>query len=200
MTTAVYKPIRGERPLDDFPDGTLAYREVAAYAVSEAAGWGIVPPTVLRAGPFGLGMLQQWIDVDETVDVIGMVVGDDPRLRPMAVFDAAVNNTDRKAGHILPVPGGHLYGVDHGVCFSAGAEAPDGPVGLARRAARPRRRSRCSRGCGPAWTPSCRPSWSAPPPGRDRRDPPPDRAAAVDRPLPAPRPAPAGHPVAARLS
>ena len=118
VTTAVYKPIRGERPLDDFPDGTLAYREVAAYAVSEAAGWAIVPPTVLRAGPFGLGMFQEWIDVDETVDVIGMVLGDDPRLRSMAVFDAAVNNTDRKAGHILPVPGGHLYGVDHGVCFS----------------------------------------------------------------------------------
>jgi hypothetical protein len=118
VTTAVYKPIRGERPLDDFPDGTLAYREVATYAVSEASGWGIVPPTVLRAGPFGSGMLQEWIDVDESVDVIGMVVGDDPALRSMAVFDAAVNNTDRKAGHILPVPGGHLYGVDHGVCFS----------------------------------------------------------------------------------
>jgi len=116
--TAVYKPIRGERPLDDFPDGTLAYREVAAYAVSEAAGFVIAPPTVLREGPFGQGMLQLWIDADETVDVIAMVVGDDPALRPMAIFDAAVNNTDRKAGHILPVPGGHIYGVDHGVCFS----------------------------------------------------------------------------------
>ena len=119
VTTAVYKPIRGERPLDDFPDGTLAFREVAAYAVSEASGWGIVPPTILREGPFGPGMLQEWIDVDESVDVIAMVVGDDPALRPMAVFDAVVNNTDRKAGHILPVPGGHLFGVDHGVCFSA---------------------------------------------------------------------------------
>jgi hypothetical protein len=118
VATAVYKPIRGERPLDDFPDGTLGFREVAAYAVSEASGWGIVPPTVLRDGPFGPGMLQEWIDVDETVDVIGMVVSDDPALRPMAVFDAVVNNTDRKAGHILPVPGGHLYGVDHGVCFA----------------------------------------------------------------------------------
>ena len=64
MAAAVYKPIRGERPLDDFPDGTLAYREVAAYVVSEAIGWSIVPPTVLRDGPFGRGMVQLWIDAD----------------------------------------------------------------------------------------------------------------------------------------
>jgi hypothetical protein len=115
---AVYKPIRGERPLDDFPDGTLARREVAAYAVSEATGWGIVPPTVLRDGPFGPGMVQQWVEVDPLVDVIGLVVDADPRLRPVAVFDAIVNNTDRKGGHLLPVPGGHIHGVDHGVCFS----------------------------------------------------------------------------------
>jgi len=97
---AVYKPTAGERPLDDFPDGTLSRREVAAYLVSEATGWGIVPPTVLREGPFGEGALQAWIDVDEGVDVVGMVLGDDPRLRRIAVFDAAVNNTDRKAGHL----------------------------------------------------------------------------------------------------
>jgi hypothetical protein len=118
VVEAVYKPVRGERPLDDFPDRTLARREVAAHLVSEASGWGIVPPTVLRDGPFGEGMLQLWIDADEDADVVAMVVEDDPRLRPIALFDAVVNNTDRKGGHLLPVPGGHVFGVDHGVCFS----------------------------------------------------------------------------------
>jgi uncharacterized repeat protein (TIGR03843 family) len=118
VVDAVYKPIRGERPLDDFPDGTLAYREVAAYLVSEATGWSIVPPTVLRDGPFGEGMVQLWIDVDPAADVIAMVVESDPRLRRMAIFDAIVNNTDRKGGHLLPVAGGHVFGVDQGVCFS----------------------------------------------------------------------------------
>jgi uncharacterized repeat protein (TIGR03843 family) len=115
---AVYKPVRGERPLDDFPDGTLARREVAAHLVSEVTGWGIVPPTVLRDGPFGEGMVQLWIDADEAQDVVAMVVEDDPRLRRVAIFDAIVNNTDRKGGHLLPVAGGHVFGVDHGVCFS----------------------------------------------------------------------------------
>jgi hypothetical protein len=118
VVNAIYKPIAGERPLDDFPDETLGRREVAAFLVSEAIGWSIVPPTVLRDGPFGDGSVQLWIDIDETVDVVGMVVGDDPKLRRIAVFDAAVNNTDRKGGHLLPVTGGHVYGVDHGVCFS----------------------------------------------------------------------------------
>jgi len=116
---AIYKPILGERPLGDFPDGTLAHREVAAYLVSEALGWAIVPPTLLRDGPFGEGMVQVVVDADETVDVVAMVLGDDPRLRRMATFDAIVNNTDRKGGHILPVDGGRIIrGVDHGVCFS----------------------------------------------------------------------------------
>ena len=116
---AIYKPRAGERPLDDFPDGTLGYREVAAYLVSEATGWAIVPPTVLRDGPFGEGMLQAYIEPDPMVDVIAWINDDDARLRRMAAFDAAVNNTDRKGGHILPVDGGrHVYGVDHGVCFS----------------------------------------------------------------------------------
>jgi uncharacterized repeat protein (TIGR03843 family) len=118
VVEAIYKPVRGERPLDDFPDGTLARREVAAWHVSEATGWGIVPPTVLRDGPFGEGMVQLWIDVDDAVDMIAMVVEDDPCLRRVALFDAIVNNTDRKGGHLLPVPGGHVFGVDHGVCFS----------------------------------------------------------------------------------
>ena len=116
---AIYKPILGERPLDDFPDGTLAHREVAAWHVSEATGWGIVPPTILRDGPFGEGMVQAFVEVDPEVDVVALVVGDDPRLRRMAVLDAVMNNTDRKGGHILPVDGGrHCYGVDHGVTFS----------------------------------------------------------------------------------
>ena len=115
---AIHKPRIGERPLDDFPDGTLSRREVAAYLVSEASGWDVVPPTVLRDGPFGEGMLQQWIDVDPEADVIEMVNGDDARLRRVATFDAVVNNTDRKAGHLLPIVGGHLHAVDHGVTFS----------------------------------------------------------------------------------
>jgi uncharacterized repeat protein (TIGR03843 family) len=119
VATCVYKPILGERPLDDFPDGTLAHREVAAHLVSEATGWGIVPPTILREGPFGDGMVQLWIDTDDDVDPWDLVQRSDRALRPMAVFDAVVNNADRKVGHILPVEGGHLFGVDHGICFSS---------------------------------------------------------------------------------
>jgi hypothetical protein len=117
---AIFKPTLGERPLDDFPDGTLSHREMAAWHVSEASGWGVVPPTVLRDGPFGEGMVQAYVEADPAVDIVSWVLEADPRLRRMAVLDAAMNNTDRKGGHILPVDGGrHLYGVDHGVCFSA---------------------------------------------------------------------------------
>ncbi len=150
----VYKPVSGEQPLWDFPDGTLAAREAAAYEVSAAAGWNLVPPTVLRAeGPFGAGMCQAWMDqgsgelgagrVDvvpaasaaegwlpilEAVDGDGspvlLVHADDPGLRRLAVFDAVVNNADRKGGHVLT--GDHavapsaadVVGVDHGVCFN----------------------------------------------------------------------------------
>lgn len=115
---AVWKPTAGERPLFDFPIGTLTRREVAAFLVSEALGWGIVPPTILRDGPAGEGMLQAWIETDPAADVIEMVNGDDPRLRRVVVLDAVLNNTDRKAGHLLPVEGGHLFAVDHGVTFS----------------------------------------------------------------------------------
>jgi uncharacterized repeat protein (TIGR03843 family) len=114
----IHKPVAGERPLFDFPDGTLARREEAAFLTSQATGWGIVPPTVLRQGPLGEGMLQLWIRTDPEVDPVELVTSADARLRRVAVFDAAVNNTDRKAGHLLPVPGGHIYGVDHGVTFS----------------------------------------------------------------------------------
>jgi len=114
----VYKPVAGERPLWDFPDGTLAGREVATYLVSEATGWGLVPPTVLRDGPFGRGMCQLWVDVDESVDLVALARGDHPDLRRMAVLDAVVNNADRKGGHLLPRSDGRVQGVDHGVCFS----------------------------------------------------------------------------------
>jgi hypothetical protein len=116
----VYKPVAGERPLWDFPDGTLAEREVAAHAVSAAAGWDIVPPTVYREGPAGPGMVQLWMQVDETVDIARFMRRRDlERLREISVFDAVINNADRKGGHLLPMPSGRVYGVDHGVTFSA---------------------------------------------------------------------------------
>lgn len=118
VAPCVYKPVRGERPLWDFPDGTLAAREVAAYVVSAATPWAIVPPTVLRDGPFGEGMVQLWAHPDETADAVAMVVEGDRRLRPIALFDAVVNNADRKVGHLLPMPDGHVHGVDHGICFN----------------------------------------------------------------------------------
>ncbi|MEV0679290.1 SCO1664 family protein [Actinosynnema sp. NPDC050436] len=141
----VYKPVRGERPLWDFPDGTLAGREVAAYLVSEAAGFGLVPPTVLRPGPFGPGMVQLWVETredDDLVDIVPvdrvppgwrsvlrahdrfgdpavLVHADHPQVRLMAAFDAVVNNADRKGGHVLHATGGGVYGVDHGICLHA---------------------------------------------------------------------------------
>ncbi len=118
QAACVYKPVAGERPLWDFPAGSLAGREVAAYQVSRAAGWDVAPPTVFRDGPYGPGMCQLWIDADETVDLLALARRTDHGgLREMAVFDAVINNADRKIGHLLPAPGGHLYGCDHGVCF-----------------------------------------------------------------------------------
>jgi len=114
----VYKPTRGERPLDDFPSGTLAARERAAFVLSEASGWEVVPPTVLRDGPFGPGMVQLWRDVDGGVDVVDLVNQADSRLRRIALFDAMANNADRKVGHLLPLPSGLIQGVDHGICFA----------------------------------------------------------------------------------
>ncbi len=114
----VYKPVRGERPLWDFPDGTLAGREVAAYLVSHCTGWDLVPPTVMREGPFGPGMCQLWVDVDQSVDLSQLARSDHPDLRRMAVLDAVINNADRKGGHLLPREDGRVQGVDHGICFS----------------------------------------------------------------------------------
>ncbi|MEW2343573.1 SCO1664 family protein [Streptomyces griseoaurantiacus] len=141
----VYKPVAGERPLWDFPDGTLAEREVAAYEVSEATGWALVPPTVLREGPYGRGMCQLWIEVLPESELLALVDAEEPepgwkaiglaeveegrtallvhaddmRLRRLAVLDAVINNADRKGGHLLPTDGERLYGIDHGVTFNA---------------------------------------------------------------------------------
>jgi len=144
VAECVYKPVAGERPLWDFPDGTLASREVAAHAVSEALGWNVVPLTVLRDGPAGPGMVQLWCEPDASVrpvDIVrrrnvppgylhvldahdgddrpvSLVHEDSEPLHRMAVFDVLVNNADRKGGHVLAMPDGHRYGVDHGVCFN----------------------------------------------------------------------------------
>ncbi len=114
----MYKPVRGERPLWDFPDGTLAGRELAAYLVSEATGWDLVPPTVLRDGPFGPGMCQLWVEVDDSVDLVALSRSRHDDLRRMAVLDSVINNADRKGGHLLPRPDGRVQGVDHGICFA----------------------------------------------------------------------------------
>ncbi|MFE7584991.1 SCO1664 family protein [Streptomyces gardneri] len=142
-TACVYKPVAGEQPLWDFPDGTLAQREVAAYEISEATDWGLIPPTVLREGPYGEGMVQLWIEADPEARLLALteddeagegwkavgpaqiaedrtallVHADTPELRRLAVLDAVINNGDRKGGHLLPAPDGRLYGIDHGVTF-----------------------------------------------------------------------------------
>ncbi len=113
----IYKPVTGERPLWDFPDGTLANREYAAYLISEAMQLNCVPPTILREGPFGFGMVQLWIDIDEEIDLAELYRKDLDALRRLALFDVVINNTDRKIGHLLPIANGHIYGCDHGVTF-----------------------------------------------------------------------------------
>ena len=139
----VYKPVAGERPLWDFPDGTLAWREVAAFLVSEVTGWDVVPPTWLRDGPHGVGMVQRWQTVDPAQEAVTLVPAgrvpdgmlhvfdgydardqrislvheDSAPLRRMAVLDVVTNNADRKGGHVLEMPGGHRHGVDHGLTF-----------------------------------------------------------------------------------
>ena len=142
----VYKPIAGERPLWDFPDGDLASREVAAHAVSEVLGWDVVPRTWLRDGPAGPGMVQLWQDVDPTQEAVtllpadavpgtgwrhvldgldaeqrpvSLVHEDTAALRRMAVLDVVVNNADRKGGHVLEMADGHRHGIDHGLTFHA---------------------------------------------------------------------------------
>lgn len=143
-TTVVYKPIAGEKPLWDFPDGCLAHREVAAYLVSEVLGWNVVPRTWLRDGPLGNGMVQLWQETDPDQNAVDLVATDEipahgwkqvlegqdekgrtvalihedtPALRRMAVFDVVVNNADRKGDHVLEMADGHRHGVDHGLTF-----------------------------------------------------------------------------------
>jgi len=139
----VYKPIRGERPLWDFPEGTLADREVASWLLSEATGWSLVPPTVLRSGPLGPGMVQLWIDAEDKpklVDVVALDAvprgwrtvlrahdrygnpvllahADSEGMRQLAVLDVLINNADRKGGHVLAGADSAVYGVDHGICL-----------------------------------------------------------------------------------
>jgi len=119
VAACAYKPVSGERPLWDYPDGTLAEREVASYEISAATGWDIVPPTVLRAGPFGTGMVQLWVAEDESFDMVAAINdGGYAPLRRVALLDAVLNNSDRKVSHLLPVPGPdglQVRGVDHGV-------------------------------------------------------------------------------------
>jgi hypothetical protein len=113
----IYKPVAGERPLWDFPDGTLADREYVAFLLSDKTGLDLVPPTILREGPAGLGMVQRWIDVDESIELGSYFAQDRKELRRLALFDAIINNTDRKIGHLLPDQNGHLFACDHGVTF-----------------------------------------------------------------------------------
>jgi uncharacterized repeat protein (TIGR03843 family) len=115
---AVYKPTRGERPLWDFPAATLARREVAAYTLSEALGWKIVPPTVFtRKGPVGPGSLQLFIEHDPEYHYFNFSDEDRQRLRPVVLFDILINNADRKGSHILLDPDKHIWLIDHGICF-----------------------------------------------------------------------------------
>lgn len=113
----VYKPRQGERPLWDFPRGSLCNREAAAFEVSEALGWRIVPETVVRAGPLGDGMMQRFVEHDPEEHYFTLLPDYADRLRRFAAFDVVVNNADRKGGHILRDPSGHLWGIDHGVTF-----------------------------------------------------------------------------------
>ncbi len=116
---AVYKPQRGERPLWDFPDGTLCYRETAAYLVSDALGWELVAPTVLRDGPKGVGSVQLFVQHNPEINYFSLSDDFIPQLKLMAAYDVLVNNTDRKGGHCLVDPHGKLWGIDHGICFHA---------------------------------------------------------------------------------
>jgi uncharacterized repeat protein (TIGR03843 family) len=113
----VYKPRLGERPLWDFPRGTLCQRELAAYEVSQALGWAIVPPTVLREGPLGEGMIQLFVDHDPEQHYFTLQGAHADRFRQFALFDVVANNADRKAGHCLLATDGHIWGIDHGVTF-----------------------------------------------------------------------------------
>ena len=118
---AIYKPRQGETPLWDFPHGTLCQRELAAYLVSQALGWALVPPTVLRVGPYGRGAVQLFVEADFGQHYF--TFRDEPALQPVlqriAAFDLIINNADRKAGHTLRDAEDRIWAIDHGVCFHA---------------------------------------------------------------------------------
>jgi hypothetical protein len=117
---AVYKPTRGEQPLWDFPEASLARREVAAYLVSEAIGFGLVPLTVLRDGPLGPGSLQQFIEYNPNYHYFNFKPADRQLLRPVVLFDLLINNADRKGSHVFfEKRTRRLFGIDHGLCFHA---------------------------------------------------------------------------------
>jgi hypothetical protein len=117
--TTVYKPVRGEQPLWDFPADTLAKREVAAFQVSEILGWDFVPPTIFRRNaPLGAGSLQQFIEHNPNDHYFNFSDQDKQRLRPVVVFDIIINNADRKGSHILRDKDDHLWLIDHGICFN----------------------------------------------------------------------------------
>jgi hypothetical protein len=120
QTAAIYKPRDGERPLWDFPEGTLCQREVAAFVVSQALDWFIVPPTVLRDGPHGVGMVQYYVDCDPNEHYFTLKEDDRfaNRFKQIALFDILINNADRKSGHCLRDETDHIWGIDHGVSFS----------------------------------------------------------------------------------
>ena len=119
---AVYKPARGERPLWDFPTGTLYRREVAAYLVSEQLGWRLVPPTLARDGPLGVGSVQLYVDADPEVTAFELLADGHPGLARIAAFDVVTNNADRKAGHCLAGQDGRVWAIDHGLCFHVQAK------------------------------------------------------------------------------
>lgn len=114
---AVYKPRRGERPLWDFAQGTLHLRELAAWRIDQALGWGLVPPTSLRDGPYGPGMLQAFIPHDPEEHYLEMAAPDPEAVARIAAFDLVINNADRKSGHVLRDEAGQLWAIDHGICF-----------------------------------------------------------------------------------
>ena len=115
--SVVYKPIAGERALWDFADGNLASREVAAFLISQIGNFNCVPLTVMRDGPFGIGAVQQWIELDPDLDLIAIGQQSSPAIRNLALFDVVINNTDRKFGHILPISDSEILGCDHGLTF-----------------------------------------------------------------------------------
>lgn len=114
---AVYKPGKGEQPLWDFEENTLALREVAAYLVSQALGFDIIPVTILRDGPFGPGSFQQYVEYDPHYHYFNFNAEDKALLKPIALFDLLCNNADRKGSHVFFDAAHKLYAIDHGLCF-----------------------------------------------------------------------------------